>query len=371
MTHEPAAPPGTTVSQLSETELLDAFLPGATTDGPHVLVGPGDDCAVIAAPGERVVVTTDTLTVDQDFATVWPCGYRTTGADVGHKCAAQNLADIAAMGAVPTAMVVSLTMPGDTQVAWVSEFAAGLSRAFGELGAAECALVGGDLGRGRELSVTATVLGRLEGEPVLRSGAGRGGTLVHVGVLGRAAAGLDALQTPVPGRWDGVPEPERTALHRAQLRPAPPVSVGAELARAGAIAMLDISDGLLRDVRRIARASGVSIDLDPQALEPAVHTLAHAGEAVGVDPWQWVLTGGEDHGLLAVLPVDSPLPSGVRAIGSCAPLPREDGPRGGGSSAGNGARQRRHERGTVTIAGRSPRQWFGRDVVEGWDHFEP
>lgn len=128
MTHEPAAPPGTTVSQLSETELLAAFLPGATTDGPHVLVGPGDDCAVIAAPGERVVVTTDTLTVDQDFAIVWPCGYRTTGADVGHKCAAQNLADIAAMGAVPTAMVVSLTMPGDTQVAWVSEFAAGTVR---------------------------------------------------------------------------------------------------------------------------------------------------------------------------------------------------------------------------------------------------
>lgn len=128
MTHEPAAPPGTTVSQLSETELLDAFLPGATTDGPHVLVGPGDDCAVIAAPGERVMVTTDTLTVDQDFAIVWPCGYRTTGADVGHKCAAQNLADIAAMGAVPTAMVVSLTMPGDTQVAWVSEFAAGTVR---------------------------------------------------------------------------------------------------------------------------------------------------------------------------------------------------------------------------------------------------
>ncbi|RKQ36604.1 thiamine-phosphate kinase [Kocuria tytonis] len=365
MTHESAVPPGTTVAQIGETQLLEAFLPVATTRGPHVLVGPGDDCAVVAAPGERVVLTTDTLTLGQDFRTVWPCGYRTTGTDLGHKCAAQNLADVAAMGAVPTAVVVSLTLPGDTPVQWVADFAAGLSRAFEELGATECALVGGDLGRGAELSVTATVTGRCEGEPVLRSGATGGGTLVHAGVLGRAAAGLDALEAGSPGPWDAVAGSERLALRAAQLRPAPPVPLGPVLARAGATAMLDVSDGLLRDAGRIARASGLRIDLDPAALEPCVAALAGPAAAAGADPWQWVLTGGEDHGLLAVLPVDSPVPPGARAIGSCAPASpvgrhRTNGPEG---QPGRGP--------SVTVAGRSSAQWFGRDVVEGWDHFEP
>ena len=370
MTHEHAAPEGPTVSQLSEGQLLDAFLPVATTEGPHVLVGPGDDCAVVAAPGGSVVLTTDTLTLAQDFLTVWPSGRRTTGADLGRKCAAQNLADIAGTGAVPTSVVVSLTLPGDTPVQWVTDFAEGLSRAFEELGATECALVGGDLGRGEELSVTATVTGRCVTAPVLRRGAVAGGVLVHAGVLGHAAAGLEALQCPVPGAWDAVPAQLRDALESAQLRPRPPVTTGPELARAGALAMMDVSDGLLRDAGRIARASGLHIDLDPRALEPHVHRLAPAGEAVGTDPWQWVLTGGEDHGLLAVLPVDSRLPPGVRAIGSCAPADRAGGQHGDGPTPDPRPRTDAPSP-AVTIAGQAPAEWLGRDVVEGWDHFEP
>ena len=292
------------------------------------------------------------------------------GADLGRKCAAQNLADVAGMGAVPTAVVVSLTLPGDTLVQWVTDFAAGLSQAFEELGATECALVGGDLGGGSELSVTATVTGRCESAPVLRSGAAAGGVLVHTGVLGLAAAGLDALQCPVPGAWDAVPARLREDLESAQLRPRPPLTVGPVLARAGALAMMDVSDGLLRDVGRIARASGLRIDLDPHALEPAVEHLAPAANAVGTDPWQWVLTGGEDHGLLAVLPVDSRLPPGVREIGSCAPAAPEVGDPSSGSTPGDTS-PRDPVGPAVTIAGRSSRQWFGRDVVEGWDHFEP
>ncbi|MDO4918519.1 thiamine-phosphate kinase [Kocuria sp.] len=370
MTHERAAPEGATVSRLSESQLLDAFLPGATTHGPHVLVGPGDDCAVVAAPGGRVVLTTDTLTLGQDFLRTWPCGHRTTGEESGRKCAAQNLADVAAMGAVPTAVVVSLTLPPDTPVEWVTGFASGLSRAFTDLGATECALVGGDLGRGQELSITAAVTGRCDEDPVLRTGAAAGGELVHAGVLGHAAAGLDALQCPVPGPWDAVPPERRRALQAAQLRPEPPVAAGPALARAGATAMMDVSDGLLRDAGRIARASGVCIDLDPAALEPAVAQLAAAGEAVGKDPWEWVLTGGEDHGMLAVLPVDSPLPPGVRAIGSCAPAAAGNEPRESGTAQADAPPQRSATP-AVTIAGRRAAQWFGRDVVEGWDHFEP
>ena len=370
MTHEHAGDPGPTVSQVGEGRLLEAFLPVATTEGPHVAVGPGDDCAVVDTPGGRVVVTTDTLTVDQDFRAVWPDGVRTTGADLGHKCAAQNLADVAAMGAVPTAVVVSLTMPGDTPVAWVTDFARGLSRAFESLGSWECALVGGDLGRGAELSITATVLGRCETAPVLRSGAGAGGVLVHAGVLGLAAAGLAVLEGAVPEASGALTGPERRMLVEAQLRPQPPVPAGPALARAGATAMLDVSDGLLRDARRIARASGVRIDLDPDALAPDVARLARVADAAGTDPWQWVLTGGEDHGLLAVLPVDSRLPPGVRAIGSCAPADPPGAPHGSGGHRGEQPRDAASGP-AVTVAGRSPAQWFGRDVVEGWDHFEP
>ncbi|WP_431812710.1 thiamine-phosphate kinase [Kocuria sp. cx-455] len=357
MTVSPTPTPAATVEQVSESELLKAFLPLARTSSPYVEVGPGDDCAVVAVPQGRVVITTDTQVVDQDFRVRWPNGYETTGADTAHKCAAQNLADIASMGAVPTSMVVSLTLPGDTPVRWVRDFATGLTEAFVRLGAADCALVGGDLGRGRELSVTATVLGVMEhGDPVLRSGAGAGGTVVHAGVLGHAAAGLCSLEAPPGSGWDRRPRDERRELERAQLRPHAPITAGPRAARAGASAMIDISDGLLRDAGRVARASGVVIDLDPAALEESVAMLADAGHTAGVDPWRWVLTGGEDHGLLAVVAPDVQVPPGMRAIGSCAPADRRQ------AFPGDRA---------VTIAGQDPSQWLGYDVGEGWDHFEP
>ncbi len=357
MTVSPTPAPAATVEQVSESELLSAFLPLSKTSSSYVEVGPGDDCAVVAVPQGRVVITTDTQVVDQDFRVCWPNGYKTSGADTAHKCAAQNLADIAAMGAVPTSMVVSMTLPGDTPVRWVQDFASGLKDAFERLGATECALVGGDLGRGRELSVTATVLGVMEqGDPVLRSGAGAGGTLVHAGVLGHAAAGLSALEAPSGDGWDRLPEDERRKLERAQLGPLAPILAGPAAARAGASAMIDISDGLLRDAGRVARASGVVVDLDPAALEESVAMLAEAGRAAGVDPWRWVLTGGEDHGLLAVVPPGIQVPPGMRAIGSCAPVDRQP------AEIGDTA---------VTIAGQDPGEWLGYDVGEGWDHFEP
>ena len=348
-----AVPAQPTVGQLSESQVLGAFLPLARTTGEHVLVGPGDDCAVLAVPAGRAVLTTDTQVVNQDFRSVWPSGRCTSGWDTGHKCAAQNLADVAAMGAEATAAVVSITLPPDTPVRWLQDFAAGFTEAMDLMGAERCALVGGDLGRGSELSVTATVLGTPRGPTVLRSGAAAGGTVVHAGVLGRAAAGLAALEAAPPSGWDGLDPGLRESVINAQLRPCAPLAAGPAAARAGASAMLDVSDGLLRDAGRLARASGVVVDLDPRLLAPDVASLAAAGEAAGVDPWRWVLTGGEDHGLLAVMPPGHRPPAGMRAIGSCAPV--------GSGTAG---------RPGVRVAGVPADEWLGYDIGEGWDHFE-
>src|SRR6478609_5311610 len=114
-------------------------------EGSHTsstLLGPGDDAAIVAAPDGKTVVSIDTQVQDQDFRLLWPNGYRTTGVDVGWKAAAQNLSDINAMGGKATSMVVSLTLPVDTPVAWVEDLAEGLTAGIRELGATGCSVAG-------------------------------------------------------------------------------------------------------------------------------------------------------------------------------------------------------------------------------------
>ncbi len=351
LTRAPSAAP--TVGELSEEELLARVLPLLARPAEQVLLGPGDDCAVLAAPDGRYVISTDTQVQDQDFRLSWPSGVVTTGYDTGVKCAAQNLADVAAMGAVPSALVVSLTLPPQTPVSWPQDFARGLAAGCEAMGARDCAVVGGDLGAGRELSVTATVTGDLEGrEPVRRAGAGSGGVVALAGSTGRAAAGVALLEDP---RYRPGEDELLDALAQAQLRPCAPVPAGPAAARAGATAMIDLSDGLLRDAGRIAAASDVVVDLDAVAVAALAEPLAPAARLLGADPRDWALAGGEDHGLLAVFPQGVPLPGPFRAIGSCAPAP-----------PGNGRTRPR-----VLLDGRAPHLALGHPVGEGWDHFEP
>ncbi|WP_077487654.1 thiamine-phosphate kinase [Sinomonas mesophila] len=327
------------VRELSESELLDRIFPRLDVLG-AALLGPGDDAAVVAAPDGRVVVSTDTQTQDADFRLTWPSGYRSTGADVGWKAAAQNLSDINAMGAVATAMVVSLTLPGETEAEWVEDFADGLVEAIRALGADRCTVAGGDLGRGRELSVTVTILGTLEGRaPVLRSGARPGDVLAVAGRLGAAAAGL-ALLEHGPA-YATLPASLREAVGR-QCRPVPPLAAGPAAARGGAHALMDLSDGLLKDGQRLAAASGVGLDFDAESLAAHAALLAEPAAAVGADPLGWVLGGGEDHGLLGAFPASVQLPEGFAAIGSV--VPTAGGPGG------------------VAIGGRPVQP-------SGWDHF--
>lgn len=332
------------VSALSEAELLARIFPRLEMGGTHgsaVLVGPGDDAAVVSAPDGRTLVSIDTQVQDQDFRLEWTNGYRTTGFDVGWKAAAQNLSDINAMGATSTSLVVSLTLPPGTAVGWVEDLADGLIAGIRELGATDCSVAGGDLGRGSEISVTVAVLGTLAGgAPVLRSGARPGDVAALAGTVGRAAAGLALLESENP--LESLSLAQRDLMD-TQCRPRPPLFAGPLARAARATAMLDISDGLVRDGGRLAAASGVVLDLDPDELKRLAEGLRPASDLLSADPLAWVLGGGEDHGLLASFPPGVQLPAGFTAIGSVqAP----------GTSTSPG----------VTIGGQSV-------GTGGWDHF--
>ncbi|WP_460463811.1 thiamine-phosphate kinase [Arthrobacter pigmenti] len=301
------------VAHVSEGELLQRIFPLLQTSQ-SALLGPGDDAAVVAAPDGRVVVTVDTQVQNRDFRLRWPNGYETTGTDVGWKAAAQNLSDINAMGAEATSMVVSLTLPGKTPVAWVEDLARGLNTAIKDLDAVECSVAGGDLSGGSEIVVTVTVLGNLAGRnPVLRSAAQPDDVIALAGTGGRAAAGFGLLESG--HRMESLDE-EQMALVKNQLRPLPPLWAGPAAAKAGAHAMIDLSDGLVRDAGRVATASGVVVDLDPAAVEHLAEPLQSTAELLGANAEDWVLGGGEDHGLLVTFRADTRLPEGFVAIGS-------------------------------------------------------
>jgi thiamine-monophosphate kinase len=225
----------------------------------RTLVGIGDDAAVLAVPDGRVVATTDFLIEGRHFRRDWA-----SAADVGHKAAARSLADIAAMGAEPSALLVALAAPPDLRVSWARELAEGLAAECARAGAS---VIGGDTARADCVILAVTGLGDLAGrDPVLRSGASPGDLVAVAGPLGYAAAGLALLTT---GLTTGLTDDPLVArLISGHLRPSPPYDAGPEAAGLGATAMIDVSDGLLADLGHVADASGVRIDLDSAALRP-------------------------------------------------------------------------------------------------------
>ncbi|WP_245672583.1 thiamine-phosphate kinase [Aldersonia kunmingensis] len=278
-----------------------------------VAVGPGDDAAVIAAPDARVVVTTDMLIEGRHFRLDW-----STPRDIGRKAIAQNAADVVAMGARPTGYVVGLGCPGDTALTVVDGLADGMWHEAQRSGAG---IVGGDLVQSPQLVLSVTAFGDLEGRaPLLRSGARPGDTVAVAGTLGRSAAGMAALSSGSSGFADLI------AAHQA---PEPPYAAAISASQAGASAMSDVSDGLLADLGHIADASGVVIDIAPDAVrDERVEELARE---LDTDPNVLLLTGGEDHALVATFPAGSALPDGwrpigrVQAVGDAGPAVTVDG----------------------------------------------
>lgn len=291
------SPDDGTVAETGEFALIKAVTEGRRQP-PGTLLGPGDDAAVVAAPDGRVVASTDVLVQGVHFRLDWSAPEQ-----VGRKAVAVNLADIVAMGAVPTTVLVGLACPPDTPASLVAELFDGM---WAEAAKAGIGVSGGDMVRADQLVISVTALGDLgDREPVTRSGARPGDVVAVCGRLGWAAAGLAVL-----GRGFRSP----VGVVNAQRVPEPPYDAGRLAALAGATAMIDVSDGLLADLGHIGASSGVGIDVRTADLDVPTR-LVEVGAALGADPVQWVLTGGEDHALVATFPPFTELPDGWRPIG--------------------------------------------------------
>ena len=305
---------------------LISRLTAGLAPGDATTLGPGDDAAVITAADGRVVASVDVLVDGVHFRTDWA-----TGEQIGRRAALASMADIAAMGGVPIALLVGLTAPAGTPEDLVLGLGQGLDAEARTVGAG---LVGGDLTRSDVLSISVTVLGDLRGAaPVTRSGARPGQVVALAGRLGWAAAGLAVLSR-------GFRSP--AAVVGAYRVPEPPLAQGPVAAAAGAGAMIDVSDGLLADLGHIAEASGVVIDVRTRDL-PIAPRLQEVASALGKDPLEWVLTGGDDHALVGTFAAEA-VPDGwtvIGAVGAAEP----DGP------------------GRVTVDGAF------RDGPGGWDHY--
>ncbi|GAB3489508.1 thiamine-phosphate kinase [Nocardiopsis coralliicola] len=329
---------GSTIGDLGEFGLIARIAAGAPSTA-DVLLGPGDDAALVAAADGRVVATVDVLVEDVHFRRDW-----SGPGDVGRKAVAQNCADIAAMGARPTGLLIGLSVPADLPAAWVEDFTAGLRTECARAGAG---VAGGDTVRAEKIAIAVTALGTLDGgTEVRRDGARPGDTVAVAGPLGLSAAGYALLRAGATGAQAAAAGASAAlAEHRC---PSPPYAAGPAAARAGARAMLDVSDGLLQDLGHIAAASGVALDLDPGALIPPDGLAAAVDLLAAVDadpdpgparsPRDYMLSGGEDHALAAVFPPGAALPGGWTPIGTARP--------------GSG----------VTVAGRPP-------AAAGWNHF--
>jgi len=300
-------PPDATLADVGEFGLI-AALTGLFEQGEQVLIGPGDDAAVLRVRTGHVVVSTDLMVENRHFRRDWA-----GAADVGARAAAQNLSDINAMGGVAHSLTVGLAAPGDLPASWALEFAGGIAEECAKVGAS---VVGGDLTRADQIVVSITAIGACTVAPVVRSGAEAGDVLALCGRQGWAAGGLAVL-----GRGFRSPR----VLVEAYRRPDPPYAAGAVAAEAGATSMIDISDGLLADAGHIADDSDVAIDVHTGAFEVA-EPLHAVSAALGSDPIGFILGGGDDHALLATFGSASDVPDGWTVIGEVRE-PTSDGPR--------------------------------------------
>ena len=329
----------------------------------RVLVGSGDDCAVLAHPDSRSVISTDVLVEGVHFRRDWM-----SLEQIGRRAAAQNAADIAAMGASAHSAVAAVTIPKNMGEAEINALAAGLAKGLESYG---YALVGGDLSSGPCLQIAVTVIGDLQGRPPLLRCEAQAGDLVYfAGNLGDSAAGLALLERfESPAVAVNSPALPRTlrnlaeeVISRYQV-PQVPAALAPKLAEAGAHALMDVSDGLSRDGAKIAAASGLVLNLFRSRLEKYAQRLADLADFLDANSWDWVLGGGEDHGLLCTAPAGFSVP-GFTAIGEVLPA----------KAAAPIATSRTADPDSIDRDGQDSRQLHllvdGKPYdQQGWDHF--
>lgn len=287
---------------LSEDELVAAISRLLSGDDPAVVVGLGDDAAVLEPAVGQQVLTTDLLVEGVHFD-------RTTisAHDLGGKAITVNVSDIAAMGGSPRAAVVAVALAPDVETPWVMELIGGMRDACAGYAVR---LVGGDTNRGDLVILSVTVVGEVApGRAVTRSGARPGDAVVVTGDLGAAAGGL-ALSRVHPSKAASALSEWGRPLADALARPAARVGEGRILARSGATAMMDLSDGLAIDLSRMCRASGVAARI-VLADVPIAPPLREGASELGVDAMDLAIAGGEDYELLATIHPDDVDPARV------------------------------------------------------------
>lgn len=273
-----------------EIDLIDEIA-SLVTVRHGVEIGIGDDAAVLS--GEPTLVMTQDLLVEGVHFRL----STTDPVSLGHKALAVNISDVAAMGAAPVAALVGLGLPADAGGAVVDLYR-GMEAVAHDHG---CTIAGGDLTDAPALTLSVTVIGRMETgvSAVLRSGARPGDAVCVTGALGASAAGLLVLDRPELAA--AVPTPVGAAVRAAHRRPVARVAAGTTFARLGAHAMLDCSDGLALDLLRMARSSGVRIELD-LGLIPRAPGVDEVAASAGRDAAILAATGGEDYELIVALP---------------------------------------------------------------------
>lgn len=281
------------IADIGEFALIERLRQIVAIDHPDVVVGIGDDVAVLNTGGDAYTLAT----VDAQVEEVHFLRHLISPQQLGRRALAINLSDIAAMGGTPQFALVSLMLPSDTDVAWVEALYQGLRA---EATAAGVVLVGGNMARSPAgISIDVTVLGCVRrDELLLRSGARPGDRVLVTGTLGEAAAGLRLARDP----GLALAAPEREALLQRYLTPTPRLAAAALIAQSHqASAMLDISDGLSSDIGHICTRSNVDVRLWANALPISPATRAVAKQ-IGTTAWQLALTGGEDYELCFTAP---------------------------------------------------------------------
>ena len=275
----------------SESELIAALTAVFKSSDLRVLIGIGDDGAVIAPSSSKSVLAADMAVEGVHFNREW-----STLHEIGAKITAANLADIYAMGGEPKYLLVSAGLTADFGIAEITELAKGIADEAALVGAS---VVGGDISRADQLVISISVFGEVE-KPVTRSGAKPGDSVIISGLPGKSAAGLVQLES-------GVADSSFVSAHK---KPVVNYKLAKKFRKVSA--MCDVSDGLLSELSHIASASGVGIELDSKLIEqiPGFKELEKATQG---DIWELVLSGGEDHVFVATTSTD--IPEGAHVIG--------------------------------------------------------